>query len=77
MHGAKIPLPQYAFMAWCLVKKEHRHIFTFTFTFTYDAYQCVSSSRTPVNAESNLNCLVHKEKHIKSMRAITQHEDSD
>jgi len=27
------PLPQYAFMAWCLVKK-HRNNFTFTFPFT-------------------------------------------
>jgi hypothetical protein len=30
MRGAIIPLPQYAFMAWCLVK--HRDNFTFTFT---------------------------------------------
>jgi len=27
MHGAIPPLPQYAFMAWCLVK--HRDNFTF------------------------------------------------
>jgi hypothetical protein len=26
-------IPQYVFMAWCLVK--HRDVFTFTFTFTY------------------------------------------
>jgi hypothetical protein len=30
MRGAIPPLPQYAFMAWCLVK--HRDNFTFTFT---------------------------------------------
>jgi hypothetical protein len=30
MSGAILPLPQYAFMAWCLVKK-HRDNFTFTF----------------------------------------------
>jgi hypothetical protein len=30
MSGAIHPLPQYAFMAWCLVK--HRDNFTFTFT---------------------------------------------
>jgi len=30
MHGAISPLPQYAFMVWCLVK--HRDNFTFTFT---------------------------------------------
>jgi hypothetical protein len=29
MRGAILPLPQYAFMAWCLVK--HRDNFTFTF----------------------------------------------
>jgi hypothetical protein len=32
MFGAPSPLPQYIFMAWCLVK--HRD-FTFTFTFTF------------------------------------------
>jgi hypothetical protein len=31
MSGAIHPLPQHAFMAWCLVKK-HRGNFTFTFT---------------------------------------------
>jgi hypothetical protein len=31
MGGAIHPLPQYAFMAWCLVKKKHRNNFTFTF----------------------------------------------
>jgi hypothetical protein len=30
MRRAKLPLPQYAFMAWCLV--EHRDNFSFTFT---------------------------------------------
>jgi hypothetical protein len=28
MSGAIPPLPQYAFMAWCLVKKKHRATFT-------------------------------------------------
>jgi len=32
MSGAIRSLPQYAFMAWCSVKK-HRDNFTFTFTF--------------------------------------------
>jgi len=31
MRGATHPLPQYAFMAWCSVKKNHRNNFTFTF----------------------------------------------
>jgi hypothetical protein len=30
MHGATPPLPQYAFMAWCSVKKRHRDKFTFS-----------------------------------------------
>jgi hypothetical protein len=33
MSGAIPPLPQHAFMAWCLVK--HRDYFTFTFTFNF------------------------------------------
>jgi hypothetical protein len=28
MSGGIPPLPQYAFMAWCSVKKEHRDNFT-------------------------------------------------
>jgi hypothetical protein len=36
MHGAIPPLPQYVFMAWCLVK--HRDNFTFTFFY----YQSVN-----------------------------------
>jgi hypothetical protein len=31
MSGAILPFPDYAFMAWCLVKN-HRDNFTFTFT---------------------------------------------
>jgi cation transport regulator ChaC len=31
MSGAIPPLPQYAFMAWCAVKKKHRDNFNFTF----------------------------------------------
>jgi hypothetical protein len=30
MNGAIPPLPKYAFMAWCSVKKKHRDNFTFT-----------------------------------------------
>jgi hypothetical protein len=33
MSGAIPPLPEYVFMAWCLVK--HRDNFTFTFTLTF------------------------------------------
>jgi hypothetical protein len=31
LHGAVPPLPYYASMAWCLVKKKQRGNFTFTF----------------------------------------------
>jgi hypothetical protein len=31
MRGAIYPLPHYAFMTWCSVKKQHRDNFTFTF----------------------------------------------
>jgi hypothetical protein len=34
MRGATPPLPQYVFMAWCLVK--HRDNFTFTSTLTFN-----------------------------------------
>jgi hypothetical protein len=33
MNGAVPPLLQYAFIAWCSVKKKHGDNFTFTFTF--------------------------------------------
>jgi hypothetical protein len=33
MRGAIPAIPQYVFMAWCIV--EHRDNFTFTFTFTF------------------------------------------
>jgi hypothetical protein len=32
MSGAIPPLPEYAFMVWCSVKKKHRYNFTFGFT---------------------------------------------
>jgi hypothetical protein len=32
MRGAIYLLPQYAFIAWCAVKKEHRDSFSFSFT---------------------------------------------
>jgi len=33
MRGATPPLPQYAFMAWCSVKKKHRDNFSFTLPY--------------------------------------------
>jgi hypothetical protein len=34
MSGDILPLPQYAFMAWCSVKAQGQlYLFTFTFTF--------------------------------------------
>jgi hypothetical protein len=36
MRGAIPPLPEYAFMTWCSVKKQHRNNFNFTFKFSYN-----------------------------------------
>jgi hypothetical protein len=44
MSGAIPPIPQYAFMAWYLVKK-HRDNFTFTFTASRPA---LGPTQTPV-----------------------------
>jgi hypothetical protein len=33
MSEAIPPLPQYAFMAWCSVKRKHRENFTFNITY--------------------------------------------
>jgi hypothetical protein len=38
MRGAIPILPQYAFMAWCSVKKKYRGNFNFTFTFNIVTY---------------------------------------
>jgi len=40
MRGAITPLPQYVFMARCLVK--HRDYFTFTFTLKHVFWDCTS-----------------------------------
>jgi hypothetical protein len=40
MLGAIPPLPQYIFMAWCLVKHREKFTFTFTFTFTFIFFPC-------------------------------------
>jgi hypothetical protein len=37
MRGAILPLPQYAFMAWCSVKKKHRVSFTCLLFMLYKA----------------------------------------
>jgi hypothetical protein len=42
MSGAIHPLPQYAFMAWCLVK--HRDNFTFTFTHFESLYSVLPTA---------------------------------
>jgi len=38
MSGAILPLPQYAFKAWCLVKRRYNFTFIFTFTFITKQY---------------------------------------
>jgi hypothetical protein len=35
MRGAIPPLPQYSFIAWCSVKKQHRDNFAFSLTLKY------------------------------------------
>jgi len=42
MRGAILPLPQYVFMAWCLVKHGHN----FTFTFILPRGYCGSSDQS-------------------------------
>jgi hypothetical protein len=41
MSGAIPPLPQYAFMACCLVKKKHKNNFTFYLTMPWRCIHCL------------------------------------
>jgi hypothetical protein len=43
MSGAMPPLPQYDFMVWCSVKKEHRD--NFSFTWEWDITNCGSRTQ--------------------------------
>jgi hypothetical protein len=58
MLGAIPPLPQYAFMAWCLVK--HRDNFTFTFTATREilAYRESADLRGRKWREAGEHCVI-------------------
>jgi hypothetical protein len=47
MRGATPPLPQYAFMAWCSVKKQHRDNFTFIINTCLDPM-----SHIPISGET-------------------------
>jgi hypothetical protein len=42
MLEAILPLPQYAFTAWCSVKKKHKNSFSFTFTMNTPARKALS-----------------------------------
>jgi hypothetical protein len=53
MHGAVLLLPQYVFMAWCLVK--HRVNFTFTLPGLPSILRCLLSRIVPWN---NHDCLL-------------------
>jgi hypothetical protein len=54
MHGAILPLPQYAFMAWCLVK--HRDNFYLFLPFTlHDPFKLKSASLEKLRYEGKLN----------------------
>jgi hypothetical protein len=46
MRGAIPPLPQYVFMAWCLVK--HRDNFTLTFSYFYQSFMAGYITETMV-----------------------------
>jgi hypothetical protein len=56
MRGAIPPLPQYVFMAWCLVK--HRENFTFTFTLNghRHALLTIVLEVTLMNREKSAEC---------------------
>jgi hypothetical protein len=56
MRGAISPLPQYAFMAWCLVK--HRDKFAFALTFTFLS-ECVTLY---LEVKKHVTGLVYKDK---------------
>jgi hypothetical protein len=44
MTGATPPLPQYAFMEWCSVKKKHRDNFTFSVSIEYGIKAVIAQS---------------------------------
>jgi len=55
MSGAIPPLPQYAFMAWCLVKAQDNFTFTFNCegdTFSYDSV----ALKTKIYVIHNFQC---------------------
>jgi hypothetical protein len=60
MRGAIPPLPQYAFMAWCLVK--HRGNFTFSFNRVYRTNQhSVQELQAEIKAQMTNSGFVYGE----------------
>jgi len=71
MRGALLPLSQYVFMAWCLVK--HRYNLTFTFTFTcaflFTMFRTAVGQRSPSAVSVRVWLLLVSE---KIMTTLTQ-----
>jgi hypothetical protein len=65
--GAIPPLPEYVFLAWCLVK--HRDIFTFSFTFTLVRTVEFISDRMSYVILRGLSCNI-----VLNVRAPTEDE---
>jgi hypothetical protein len=63
MRGATHPLTQYAFMAWCSVKKKHRDNFTFTDSIMLQSLILLLAKRTngtvisPHTDAHNFSCI--------------------
>jgi hypothetical protein len=54
MCGAILPLPKYAFMAWCSVKKQHKDNFTLTSFPRSALFICVNDRSKEINVVASL-----------------------
>jgi len=68
MRGAIPPLPQYAFMAWCLVKRRDN----FTFTFYSYKLRAVDRHQSPGWEKSHTDWLAVGEDKAKSIKRKSQ-----
>jgi hypothetical protein len=57
MLGAIPPISQYAFMAWCLVKKKHWDTFIFTFVMQVNAQVSNECSKDACNTQHELKTV--------------------
>jgi hypothetical protein len=56
MSGAILPLPQYAFIAWCSAERKHRDNSTFTFTVIYANYSSYELTSNAAMFSSKFKC---------------------